>query len=172
MPSIFDWSHRARGGPDAWLSSKAGPTSRPWRCTEVDRTRERFNRYFFGAAATQLVHYDLVLNTGRVPLDSVVAGVAALVRQQWPSGEADSSAERRVMTLTGELGAGDSSLAATLAQRLKLSVFDRELLAHERGGWVSAWRSWSESTSSRPGYSSAFVRAAYTSGASRRWPSS
>ena len=77
------------------------------------------------------MHYDLVLNTGRVPLDDVVAGVAALVRQQWPSGEADSSAERRVMTLTGELGAGDSSLAATLAQRLKLSVFDRELLAHE-----------------------------------------
>ena len=101
------------------------------RCTEVDRTRERFHRYFFGAAATQLVHYDLVLNTGRVRLDDVVAGVAALVRQQWPSGAADSSAQRRVMTLTGELGAGDSSMAATLAQRLKLSVFDRELLAHE-----------------------------------------
>src|SRR5208337_3316809 len=81
------------------------------RCTEVDRTRERFNRYFFGAAATLLVHYDLVLNTGRVPLDNVVAGVAALVRQQWPSGEADPSTERRVMTLSGELGAGDSSLA-------------------------------------------------------------
>ena len=29
------------------------------------------------------------------------------------------------------MGAGDSSLAATLAQRLKLSVFDRELLEHE-----------------------------------------
>ena len=97
----------------------------------MDRTRERFNRYFFGEAATQLVHYDLVLNTGRIPLDNVVAGLAALVRQKWPSSEADSSAERRVMTLTGELGAGDSSLAATLAQRLKLSVFDRELLAHE-----------------------------------------
>jgi len=101
------------------------------RCTEVDRTRDRFNRYFFGEAATQQVHYDLVINTGRVLLDNVVAGVAALVRQQWPSGEVDPSAERRTLTLTGELGTGDSSLAATLAQRLRLSVFDRELLEHE-----------------------------------------
>ena len=101
------------------------------RCTEVDRVRERFNRYFFGAAATRMVNYDLVLNTGRVPLDDVVAGVVALVREQWPSGAADPSVERRVMTLTGEMGAGDSSLATTLAQRLKLPVFDRELLTHE-----------------------------------------
>ncbi len=36
-----------------------------------------------------------------------------LMRQQWPWGEADPSAERRVMTLTGELGAGDSSLGST-----------------------------------------------------------
>ena len=120
------WRARRMAELEGWTQEQALA-----RCTEVDRTRERFNRYFFGAAATQLVHYDLVLNTGRVPLDNVVAGVAALVRQQWPSGEADSSAERRVMTLTGELGAGDSSMAATLAQRLKLSVFDRELLAHE-----------------------------------------
>jgi len=36
------------------------------RCTEVDRVRERFNRYFFGEAATRLVNYDLVLNTGMI----------------------------------------------------------------------------------------------------------
>jgi len=120
------WRALRMAGLEGWTQEQALA-----RCTEVDRTRERFNRYFFGAAATQLVHYDLVINTGRIPLDDVVAGVAALVRQQWPLGEADSSARRRVMTLTGELGAGDSSLAATLAQRLELSVFDRELLAHE-----------------------------------------
>ena len=142
------------------------------RCTEVDRTRDRFNRYFFGEAATQPGHYDLVINTGRVPLDNVIAGIAALVRQQWPSGEAEPSAERRTFTLTGEMGAGDSSLAATLAQRLKLSVFDRELLEHERVGWVSAWQSWNQSTSSRPGSFSAFVPAACTSGASRQSASS
>ena len=60
------------------------------RCTEVDRTRDRFNRYFFGEAATQPVHYDLVVNTGRVPLGDVVACLAALVRRSAAGGEGRS----------------------------------------------------------------------------------
>jgi cytidylate kinase len=50
------------------------------RCLEVDRTRDLFTRYFFGVAAMQAAQYDLVVNTGRVPLDDVVAVVSAMVR--------------------------------------------------------------------------------------------
>jgi len=50
------------------------------RCTEVDRIRSRFARYFFGDKATQPAQYDLVFNTGRVPLEDVAAVAAALVR--------------------------------------------------------------------------------------------
>ena len=41
------------------------------RCLEVDRTRQRFTHYFFGAEALRLDQYDLAVNTGRVPLDEV-----------------------------------------------------------------------------------------------------
>src|SRR5438552_2966530 len=50
------------------------------RCTEVDRTRERFTRYFFGADALVPAQFDCVVNTGRVPLPDVVAYIAALVQ--------------------------------------------------------------------------------------------
>ena len=35
------------------------------RCTEMDRIRGRFTRYFFGDKATQPAEYDLVFNTER-----------------------------------------------------------------------------------------------------------
>ena len=50
------------------------------RCIQVDRARERFTKYFFGPAASWPCQYDLVVNTGRVPLDGVVDLLAALVR--------------------------------------------------------------------------------------------
>ena len=50
------------------------------RCTEIDRIRSRFTRYFFGDKATQPAEYDLVFNTAACPLDDVVAVVAAIVR--------------------------------------------------------------------------------------------
>jgi cytidylate kinase len=101
------------------------------RCTDEDRTRDRFMRYFFGEGTSRPVHYDLVLNTERVPFDDAVACVVALVRGNWPPAEANAGGGRRIVTLTGEMGAGDVGLAPTLADRLALDIYDRELLEHE-----------------------------------------
>src|SRR4029077_1013950 len=79
----------------------------------------------------QPAHYDVVVNTGRVPLDDVVARVAALARAQRSEDDADLSINHPILTLTGEFGAGDTALAPTLSERLGLKVFDRELLEHE-----------------------------------------
>ena len=46
----------------------------------MDRIRGRFSRYFFGDKATQPAEYDLVFNTGRIPLDDVAAMAAAIVQ--------------------------------------------------------------------------------------------
>jgi cytidylate kinase len=101
------------------------------RCTEEDRTRARFARYFFGDIPFQLARYALIVNTGRLGLDDVVAAVAALVRG---SSAAELEVLRegpRVLTLSRELGAGDSGFAPTLGARLGLRVYDRELLEQE-----------------------------------------
>jgi cytidylate kinase len=100
------------------------------RCLEVDRTRERFNRYFFGASALQPDQYDLVVNTSRVPLADVVACVAAVMRSDWTQA-VSPNAGRRVLTLSRELGAGDTGFAPTLADRLKMRTYDRDLLEQE-----------------------------------------
>jgi cytidylate kinase len=73
------------------------------RCLEVDRTRERFNHYFFGSSALQSDQYDLVVNTGRVSLDEVVACVAALVRNDegWHAFAAPPAPEGAVGVGTG-----------------------------------------------------------------------
>jgi cytidylate kinase len=104
------------------------------RCLEVDRTRDLFTRYFFGGAAMQAAQYDLVVNTGRMPLDDVVAVVSAMVRlapTEVPRQSEDLSAGRGVLTLSRELGAGETQFAAALAQRLNMRVYDRELLEEE-----------------------------------------
>jgi cytidylate kinase len=101
------------------------------RCTDEDRTRSRFMRYFFGDATARPTRYDLVVNTERVPFDDAVACVVALVRGDWPSVESDGPGGPRILTLTGEMGAGDIGLAPTLAARLALKVHDRELLEQE-----------------------------------------
>jgi cytidylate kinase len=100
------------------------------RCAAVDQTRVRFTHYFFGKAALEPAQYDLVVNTGRVSLDDVVAGLTALVRGETtaPPGAPTGS---RVLTLARELGAGDTGFAPTLASRLHLRVYDRELLEQE-----------------------------------------
>jgi len=100
------------------------------RATEVDRTRNRFTRYFFGDQATQPAQYDFVVNTARVPLDEVTDAVAAIV----PPGDSQSANRvpgRRVLTLSRELGAGETGFAKSLADRLRLHFFDRELLEQE-----------------------------------------
>ena len=100
------------------------------RCTETDRVRSRFARYFFGDKATQSAQYDLVFNTERVPLDDVVAVAAAIVRGTWAA-TPGRSAPRRVLTLSRELGAGEQGFPPTLGQRLGMPVYDRELLEQE-----------------------------------------
>jgi cytidylate kinase len=101
------------------------------RCLEADRARQRFTRYFFGAAAFQSNQYDLVVNTSRVPLDQVVAWIVALIRNDWTTDSGSASGGQRVLTLARELGAGDTGFAPTLAARLKLRAYDRELLEQE-----------------------------------------
>jgi cytidylate kinase len=101
------------------------------RCLEVDRTRERFTRYFFGAAALQPDQYHAVVNTGRVALDGVVTSLVALLRNEAGQKPAAPASGRRVLTLARELGAGDTGFAPTLAARLGLRVWDRDLLEQE-----------------------------------------
>ena len=101
-------------------------------CLAVDRTRDRFVRYFFGDDAQRPWQFDLVVNTGRVPLDDVVALVVAAVKgEQAPDRSAPASPNQRVLTLSRELGAGDTGFAPTLAARLGLKVHDRELLEQQ-----------------------------------------
>ena len=100
------------------------------RCTEMDRIRGRFSRYFFGDKATQPAEYDLVYNTGRVALDDVAAVVLAIVQgDSMPA--RGSSAPRRVLTLSRELGAGEQGFPRTLGERLGMQLYDRELLEQE-----------------------------------------
>jgi cytidylate kinase len=100
------------------------------RCTEMDRIRSRFARYFFGHKANPAAEYDLVFNTERVSLDDVVAVVAAITRGASVAASA-SSTPRRVLTLSRELGAGEQGFPPTLGERLGMQVYDRELLEQE-----------------------------------------
>ena len=129
--SICGWWPRSRGGPSGCRSWKAGPLDESMaRCTEMDRIRSRFARYFFGDKATQPAEYDLVFNTQRVALDDVAAVAVAIVRgDSMPA--PGRSAPRRVLTLSRELGAGEQGFPPTLGERLGMRVYDRELLEQE-----------------------------------------
>jgi cytidylate kinase len=97
---------------------------------EVDRTRELFGRYFFGDAAVHPSQYDVVANTARVSLEEVASVVAAVVRPD-SAEETSNSSPRRVLTLAREMGAGETQFATALAERLRMKVYDRELLEQE-----------------------------------------
>jgi cytidylate kinase len=105
------------------------------KCTQEDRSRERFTRYFFGEAPFEPARYHAIFNTARVALADVAGCVGSLLRD--PAGaqattEAPAaSAQSRVLTLSRELGAGEASFAAPLAARLGLTVHDRDLLEQE-----------------------------------------
>src|SRR5207249_1634827 len=89
------------------------------RCTQEDHNRDRFTRYFFGAASFQPAQVHATFNTGWVPLEDVVACVVALLKN-----EAIETAGTgpRVLTLSRELGSGERAVAPALAARLGLTV--------------------------------------------------
>lgn len=118
------WRARRMATREGWPPDQAEA-----QLLRVDRARERFTRYFFGPAAYRPCEYDLVVNTGRVPLDEVVDVVAALVRDD-PASDAGPT-RARVLTLSRELGAGETGFAPTLADRLGLRCYDRALLEQE-----------------------------------------
>jgi cytidylate kinase len=121
-----DWRVRRMAEREGWSEGQALA-----RLLEVDRTRDRFTRYFFGPAAVRPAQYDLVVNTGRVSLDEVVADVLDLLRGQATGTAAGAGTGSRVLTLSRELGAGDTGFGPTLGDRLGLRVYDRELLEQE-----------------------------------------
>ncbi len=133
MPDVFhlrlvapwEWRAERMAKLEGWSLDEARA-----RCLEVERIRELFTRYFFGPTATEPAQYDLVVNTGRVSLDDVTSVVAAMVHPG-PTEAVGTSGSRRVLTLSRELGAGETGFAPTLADRLKLHVYDRELLEQE-----------------------------------------
>jgi CMP/dCMP kinase len=103
------------------------------RCIEVDRVRQQFTRYFFGDAATESSQYDLVLNTGRMPLQAIADTIVETVTG---AGDADlrqaaTSRVPRVLALSRELGAGDQGFAPPVAERLGLHVWDRTMLEQQ-----------------------------------------
>jgi cytidylate kinase len=121
-----EWRAQRMAQQEGWSSDQARA-----RCTEEDRIRGRFTRYFFGPEALLPEKYDLIVNTRRVALDEVVACAAALVRNEWTTEAAPTATDRRVLTLARELGAGDTGFAPTLASRLHLKDYDRDLLEQE-----------------------------------------
>ena len=142
------------------------------RCVAVDRSREHFTRYFFGPDAHCPWQYDLVANTGRVTPDDVAAAVLALVRGQEGGTAAPAAGSRRVLTLSREIGAGDTGFAPTLGARLGLKVHDRELLEQQAlCAWACPRGSWPASTSSRAVSSRASSPTTSIAVISRRWAS-
>jgi cytidylate kinase len=131
MPDVFhlrlvaplEWRVQRMALREGWSMEQART-----RCLEVDRSRDRFTRYFFGPDALQPQQYDLVANTDRVPLDDVVDVVR---RMACADDEIADTVRPRVATLSRQLGAGDIGFALTLGLRLSLRVFDRELLEYE-----------------------------------------
>ena len=121
-----EWRARRMASLEGWSVDQALA-----RCLEVDRARERFTRYFFGPAAFQPSNFDLIVNTGRMSLDDVVDSVVTAVRGTWSSSASAEQERGRVLTLSRELGAGDTGFGPTLGERLGLRVYDRELLEQE-----------------------------------------
>jgi len=133
MPEVFhlrltaprEWRARRMARKEGWSFEQALA-----RCTEEDHTRQRFVRYFFGEAPFQPARYHFIANTGRLPLEEVVRAVAALVTGELV-GDGPHPQGQRLLTLTREVGAGDTGFAPTLADRLDLNLYDQSLLDQE-----------------------------------------
>jgi cytidylate kinase len=121
-----EWRARRMAGREGWTVEHTLA-----RCTAEDRSRDLFTRYFFGEAPFRPASYHLTVNTGRVDLEDVAACVAALVRGAAAGTKPAAGTGPHVLTLSRELGAGDTGFAPTLGERLRLRVYDRELLEQE-----------------------------------------
>jgi len=123
-------------GPKAWRAQRIAlreglSTEKALaRCNEIDRARRQYTHFYFGDAAIQPAEYHLVVNSARLLPEDLVPVVAALV-QQHTDLPGEQPRGRRVLTLSRELGAGDSGFAPTLGERLGLKVADREILDQE-----------------------------------------
>jgi len=136
MPDVFhlhlvaplDWRVQRMALRQGWTMEQART-----RCLEVDRSRERFTRYFFGPDALQPEQFDLVANSDRMPLDNVAACVLDLARSEEKEAPASPAVAGppRVLTMSRQMGAGNSGFALTLGLRLSLRAVDRELLEYE-----------------------------------------
>jgi cytidylate kinase len=120
-----EWRVRRMAERQNWSTSEALT-----RCQTEERTRQRFMRYFFSETAPQPGDYHLIADTSRVPLAEVAAIVVAVIRNECGAKPAPATG-KRVLTLSRELGAGDTSFAPVVGARLGLRVYDRELLEQE-----------------------------------------
>jgi cytidylate kinase len=123
LAAPFEWRAQRMAGRERWTIEQSRE-----RCAAMDRTRDRFTRYFFGTHAADPGLYHLIVNTGRVRLDAVADAVAKFARSELTASSAPSQA---VVTLARELGSGDAEFIPVLAGRLGLRVYDRELLERE-----------------------------------------
>ncbi|MHB1037274.1 MAG: cytidylate kinase-like family protein [Pirellulales bacterium] len=136
LAGVSDCFHLRLVAPKAWrverMAQRQGWTAEEAlaRCTEIDRSRQQFNRYFFGAASALPAQFDLVVNSARVSLDEVTAVIRAIASAQTIPAQVNPEG-KRVLTLSRELGAGDQGFAPPVAERLGLQIFDRELLEEE-----------------------------------------
>jgi cytidylate kinase len=134
LPNVL---HLRLTAPREWRAARMAkqegwtPEQALARCTEEDRNRDRFTRYFFGEAPFQPAQYDLTFQTAWVSPEEVVACTAALVRGQEVETTTVGSGAVSVLTLSRELGAGERSFPQALGTRLGLKVYDRELLEQE-----------------------------------------
>ena len=141
------------------------------RCLQVDRARERFTKYFFGPTASMPCQYHLVVNTGRVPLDEVVALVAAIIRDDWASTAV-------LGTASADLDAGASWAPANPASRPRwrtvwaCAVTTGRCWSKRPSGWACSKPRRRRSTKTRRESSSDSGPAASTAATSGSWASS
>jgi cytidylate kinase len=96
-------------------------------CREVEHARQRWQRFCFRQSPRSAWEYDLVVNTACVGMSALVAGLARLLRGQ-PWRTPSFTPNQAVVTLASDLGAAPPDFSRQLADRLRLRLFDNQLL--------------------------------------------
>ena len=119
---------RRMAGLEGWSAQQAQA-----RCLEVDRTRELFIALTFSALPPCSPSSTIWWSTpAACPWTTWWPWF-----RPWRGGPAESGSQpagRRVLTLSRQVGAGESQFAVTLGERLAINVYDRELLEQEAAG--------------------------------------